>query len=145
MLTNDKIDDLTRMFQLFRRVDPDHRILISGFTAHIQAIGKEINSGFVRSKDKAKEPEPSAAGQLRRADPDGGDQGHQPGPQHRSHSGVSAPCRPARSSRKMATSPLGCGRALRAAPPRPAKSGARRTQLRQRSDQSLCRSSGLSR
>ena len=22
MLTNDKIDDLTRMFQLFRRVDP---------------------------------------------------------------------------------------------------------------------------
>src|SRR5947207_11146510 len=61
MLTNDKIDDLTRMFQLFRRVDPDHRILISGFTAHIQAIGKEINSGFVRSKDKAKEPEPSAA------------------------------------------------------------------------------------
>jgi len=61
MLANDKIDDLTRMFQLFRRVDPDHRILTSGFTAQIQAIGKEINSGFVQSSVKAKAPEPPVA------------------------------------------------------------------------------------
>jgi len=59
MLTNDKIDDLTRMFQLFRRVDPNHKILTSGFTAHIQAIGKEINSGFVQPAGKSKEREPS--------------------------------------------------------------------------------------
>src|SRR5271163_4448864 len=48
MLTNDKIDDLTRMYQLFLRVDPDHRILTSGLSAHILAIGKEINSGFIQ-------------------------------------------------------------------------------------------------
>src|SRR5215471_850844 len=61
MLTNDKIDDLTRMFQLFRRVDPDHRILTWGFTTQIQAIGAEINSGFVQSSVKGKEPEPPIA------------------------------------------------------------------------------------
>ena len=59
MLTNDKIDDLTRMFQLFRRVDPDHRILASGLMAQIQAIGKEINSGFVATSDKGKVHESS--------------------------------------------------------------------------------------
>jgi cullin 3 len=52
MLTNDKIDDLTRMFQLFRRVDPDHRILAAGLTVHIHAIGKEINSGFVTQSNQ---------------------------------------------------------------------------------------------
>src|SRR5271170_4258650 len=61
MLTNDKIDDLTRMFQLFRRVDPDHRILTSGLTAHIQGIGKEINAGFVQPSEKGKEPETPAS------------------------------------------------------------------------------------
>ena len=59
MLTNDKMDDLTRMFQLFRRVDPDHRILTTGLSTHIQAIGKEINSGFVQSNGKGKETEPT--------------------------------------------------------------------------------------
>jgi cullin 3 len=57
MLINNKIDDLTRMFQLFRRVDPDHRILTTGLTAHIQSIGKEINGGFASPTDKGKEPE----------------------------------------------------------------------------------------
>jgi cullin 3 len=58
MLTNDKIDGLTRMFQLFSRVDPDHRILTTGLSAHIQAIGKEINSGFVQQPSaKGNEPE----------------------------------------------------------------------------------------
>src|SRR5271156_2303733 len=57
MLLNNKIDDLTRMFQLFRRVDPDHRILTTGLTGHIQSIGKEINGGFASSTDKGKEPE----------------------------------------------------------------------------------------
>ena len=57
MLVNNKVDDLTRMFQLFRRVDPDHRILTTGLTAHIQSIGKEINSGFASPADKGKEPE----------------------------------------------------------------------------------------
>src|SRR5271170_3437145 len=57
MLINNKIDDLTRMFQLFRRVDPDHRILTTGLTAHIQSIGKEINGGFAAPTDKGKEPE----------------------------------------------------------------------------------------
>jgi cullin 3 len=55
MLTNDKMGDLTRMFQLFRRVDPDHRILTTGLSTHIQAIGKEINSGFVQPSAKGKE------------------------------------------------------------------------------------------
>lgn len=58
MLNNDKLEDLTRMFQLFRRVDPDHRILTTGLTAHIQDIGKEINSGFVPTNVKGKESEP---------------------------------------------------------------------------------------
>src|SRR5271170_7215902 len=58
MLTNDKIDDLTRMFQLFRRVDPDHRILTTGLSGYIQAIGKEINSGFLpHPSEKGKEVE----------------------------------------------------------------------------------------
>lgn len=58
MLTNNKMDDLTRMFQLFRRVDPDHRILTTGLSAHIQTIGKEINSSFVQpSRAKGKEAE----------------------------------------------------------------------------------------
>jgi cullin 3 len=57
MLNNDKIDDLTRMFQLYRRVDPDHRILTTGLTAHIQSIGKEINTGFTGPTPKEKEPE----------------------------------------------------------------------------------------
>jgi cullin 3 len=57
MLTNDKMDDLTRMFQLFRRVDPDHRILTTGLSAHIQAVGKEFNSGFVQPNPKGKEAE----------------------------------------------------------------------------------------
>jgi cullin 3 len=61
MLNNDKMDDLTRMFQLFRRVDPDHRILMNGLTAHIQAIGKEINSGFVSSNPKGSSNEPPAS------------------------------------------------------------------------------------
>ena len=62
MLTNDKIDDLTRMFQLFRRVDPDHRILATGLSAHIHTIGKEINSGFVPQPSvKGKEPEQPAS------------------------------------------------------------------------------------
>src|ERR1700721_1477075 len=60
MVTNDKMDDLTRMFQLFRRVDPDHRILTFGLSAHIQTIGKEINSGFVQPNGKGKQPEPVA-------------------------------------------------------------------------------------
>ena len=65
MLIHDKIDDLTRLFQLFSRVDPDHRILTWGLTAHIQSIGKEINAGFVQQRQplttttssKGKEPE----------------------------------------------------------------------------------------
>ena len=69
MLTHDKIDDLTRLFQLFSRVDPDHRILTWGLTAHIQAIGQEINAGFVQQQrqpltattsSKGKEPEGSS-------------------------------------------------------------------------------------
>jgi cullin 3 len=60
MLNNDKIGDLTRMFQLFRRVDPDNRILMAGLTAHIQALGKEINSEFVRPATKPNESETSA-------------------------------------------------------------------------------------
>jgi cullin 3 len=60
MLANDKTDDLTRMFQLFRRVDPDHRILTAGLTAHIQVLGKEINSSHTES-NKAKEAESTAA------------------------------------------------------------------------------------
>jgi cullin 3 len=55
MLNNDKIDDLTRMFQLFRRVDPDHRILTHGLTSHIELIGKEINAGFVSARGKEAE------------------------------------------------------------------------------------------
>jgi cullin 3 len=47
------------MFQLFRRVDPDHRILTTGLSTHIQAIGKEINSGFVQPNGKGKETEPA--------------------------------------------------------------------------------------
>ena len=67
MLTHDKIDDLTRIFQLFSRVDSDHRILTWGLTAHIQSIGKEINAGFVQqsataasTNNKGKEPEGTA-------------------------------------------------------------------------------------
>lgn len=60
MLTNDKIEDLTRMFQLFGRVDPDQRILTSGLMTHIQAIGKEINSEFVKPNGKGKESESSS-------------------------------------------------------------------------------------
>ena len=45
------------MFQLFRRVDPDHRILTTGLTAHIQSIGEEINGGFRVPTEKGKEPE----------------------------------------------------------------------------------------
>jgi len=59
MLTNDKMDDLTRMFQLFRRVDPDHRILTNGLSAHIQAIGKEINASVIQPSAKGKEAEPA--------------------------------------------------------------------------------------
>jgi cullin 3 len=67
MLNNDKTEDLTRMFQLFRRVDPDHRILTTGWTTHIQSIGKEINTGFVPTK-KGKElegPEQGISGALK--------------------------------------------------------------------------------
>src|SRR5438045_526485 len=65
MLTNDKIEDLSRMFQLFRRVDSDYRILTAGLTEHIQAIGKEINSGFVcQPSAKGKEPEQTAASET---------------------------------------------------------------------------------
>jgi cullin 3 len=66
MVTHDKIDDLTRIFQLFSRVDSDHRILTWGVTAHIQSIGKEINAGLVSQPTtttvsiKGKEPEGSA-------------------------------------------------------------------------------------
>src|SRR5277367_505399 len=60
MLINNKIDDLTRMFQLFQRVDPDHRILTTGLSAHIQSIGKEINGGLASPTDKGKEPETTA-------------------------------------------------------------------------------------
>jgi cullin 3 len=66
MLTHDKIDDLTRIFQLFTRVDSDHRILTWGLTGHIQSIGKEINAGLVPQpltagpSTKGKEPEGSA-------------------------------------------------------------------------------------
>src|SRR5579862_756013 len=60
MLSNDKITDLTRMFQLFRRVDPDHRILTSGLTAYIQEVGKEINSGLSQPSARGKETEAPA-------------------------------------------------------------------------------------
>jgi len=60
MLSNDKIVDLTRMFQLFRRVDPEHRILTTGLTAYIQEVGKEINSGLIQPSEKGKEAETTA-------------------------------------------------------------------------------------
>ena len=44
MLADDKIGDLMRMFQLFRRVDPEVNVLQNGLTANIKAIGKEINA-----------------------------------------------------------------------------------------------------
>jgi cullin 3 len=69
MLNNDKIDDLTRMFQLFRRVDPDHRNLTTGLTTHIQTLGKEINSTFSPSaagaKGKDADPEPGINSALK--------------------------------------------------------------------------------
>jgi cullin 3 len=65
MLNNDKIDDLTRMFQLFRRVDPDHRILTMGLTSHIQSIGKQINEASVQKKEKAPEGTEGFSGALK--------------------------------------------------------------------------------
>ena len=60
MVNNDKLDDLTRMFQLFRRVDPDHRILAAGLMAHIQGAGKEINAGVTAITTSGKQPETGA-------------------------------------------------------------------------------------
>jgi len=55
MLTNDKIDDLTRMFHLFKRVDPEHRVMTALLYGHVHTIGKSINSGLVQEMAKANE------------------------------------------------------------------------------------------
>jgi cullin 3 len=60
MLRDDKISDLSRMFQLFRRVDPEHRILTHNLSAFIQEVGKEINAGLQQLGAKGKETEKAA-------------------------------------------------------------------------------------
>ena len=61
MLDNNKIDDLTRMFQLFRRVDPDHGVLTALLSSHVNALGKEINAAVLPSTDKRNEQDPPQA------------------------------------------------------------------------------------
>jgi cullin 3 len=55
-LNNDKLDDLTRMFQLFRRVDPDHTIVTAGLMTHIQAIGRGFSSNVMAPPSEKQDP-----------------------------------------------------------------------------------------
>ncbi|KAJ3069928.1 Cullin-3 [Podochytrium sp. JEL0797] len=43
MLTNNAVDDLSRMYDLFGRVEPDHKSMRACITKEIQRLGKELN------------------------------------------------------------------------------------------------------
>jgi cullin 3 len=64
MLADDKIDDLMRMFQLFRRVDPELAVLTNGLTENIGVIGKEINAAIAPNSEASKEGESPSSDSL---------------------------------------------------------------------------------
>ncbi|RUS34385.1 Cullin [Jimgerdemannia flammicorona] len=75
MLTNDKIDDLSRMYKLFSRVSTGLPEMRAAISAHIKNLGKDINANVSSGFPSSSAPSGSAKGKEKETEKEKDDEG----------------------------------------------------------------------